>query len=74
MQGQDLWEVVNGSETLQLETEDTNGILRKLKIKVGKASFALKTTIDGDMLEHIGDVKLPKKFNEFLDQCCSCFI
>jgi hypothetical protein len=53
IQGQDLWEVVNGSETLQPEAEDTNGTLRKWKIKVGKALFALKTTIDDDMLEHI---------------------
>ncbi|KAG6789470.1 hypothetical protein POTOM_005568 [Populus tomentosa] len=61
MQGQDLWEVVNGSETLQPEAEDTNGTLRKWKIKVGKALFALKTTIDDDMLEHIRDVKTPKE-------------
>ncbi|KAG6790464.1 hypothetical protein POTOM_006618 [Populus tomentosa] len=54
-------EVVNGRETLQPETEDTNGILRKWKIKVGKTLFALKTTIDDDMLEHIRDVKTPKK-------------
>jgi hypothetical protein len=61
MQGQDLWEVVNESETLQPEAEDTNGTLRKWKIKVGKALFALKTTIDDDMLEHIRDVKTPKE-------------
>jgi hypothetical protein len=28
---------------------------------VGKALFALKTTIDDDMLEHIRDVKTPKE-------------
>ncbi|RVW35716.1 hypothetical protein CK203_093622 [Vitis vinifera] len=27
MQGQDLWEVVNGSEITQPEAEDVNGIL-----------------------------------------------
>ena len=53
MQGQDLWEVVNGSEITQPEVEDANGILRKWKIKAGKAMFALKTTIEEDVLEHI---------------------
>ncbi|KAL9397281.1 hypothetical protein Peur_011534 [Populus x canadensis] len=50
-------DVVNESETLQLEAEDTRGTLRKWKIKVGKSLFALKTTIDDDMLEHIRDAK-----------------
>ena len=59
MQGQDLWEVVNGSEITQPEAEDANGILRKWKIKVGKAMFALKTTIEEDVLEHIRDATTP---------------
>ncbi|KAK3030596.1 hypothetical protein RJ639_039682 [Escallonia herrerae] len=53
IQGQDLWEVVNGSEVTQPEAEDTNGTLRKWKIKAGKAMFALKTTVEEDVLEHI---------------------
>ncbi|WKA11263.1 hypothetical protein VitviT2T_028782 [Vitis vinifera] len=53
MQGQDLWEVVNRSEITQLEAEDVNGILRIWKIKAGKTMFALKTTIEEDVLEHI---------------------
>ena len=56
MQGLDLWEVVNGSEAMQPE-EDTNGTLRKWKIKASKAMFALKTTVEEDMLEHI---RMPK--------------
>ena len=59
MQGQDLWEVVNGSEITQPEVEDANGILRKWKIKAGKVMFALKTTIEEDVLEHIRDAKTP---------------
>ncbi|KAK3033273.1 hypothetical protein RJ639_034347 [Escallonia herrerae] len=55
MQGQDLWEVVNRSEVTQLEAEDANGTLRKWKIKAGKAMFALKTTVEEDVLEHIRD-------------------
>ena len=59
MQGQDLWEVVNGSEITQPEAEDANGTVRKWKIKAGKAMFALKTTIEEDVLEHIRDAKIP---------------
>ncbi|KAJ7959018.1 Retrovirus-related Pol polyprotein from transposon TNT 1-94 [Quillaja saponaria] len=61
MQGQDLWEVVNGSEVMQPVAEDANGILRKWKIKVAKAMFALKATIDEKVLEHIRDAKTPKE-------------
>ena len=61
LQGQDLWEVVGGGEVTQPATEDANGILRKWKIKAGKAMFALKTTIEEEMLEHIRDAKTPKK-------------
>lgn len=51
IQGQDLWEVVNGTETKQSEVEDNNKILRKWKIKVVKTMFVLKTTVE-DVLEH----------------------
>ncbi|XP_047259958.1 uncharacterized protein LOC124892797 [Capsicum annuum] len=53
LQGQDLWEVANGNEVTSPEAEDTNGILRKWRIKAGKAMFALKTTVEEDVLEHI---------------------
>jgi len=61
MQGQDLWEVFNRSEVEQPEAEYANGTVRKWKIKAGKAMFALKTTIDEDVLEHICDAKMPKE-------------
>ncbi|KAE8734204.1 PLAC8 family protein [Hibiscus syriacus] len=61
LQGQDFWEVVSGGEVTQPATEDANGILRKWKIKAGKAMFALKTTIEEEMLEHIRDAKTPKE-------------
>nr|KAJ0196486.1 hypothetical protein LSAT_V11C700354880 [Lactuca sativa] len=60
LKGQDLWEVVGGSETTPPE-EDVNGALRKWKIKAGKAMFALKTTIEEEMLEHIRDENTPKE-------------
>ena len=49
LQGQDLWEVVGGSETMSPE-EDANGILHKWRIKAGKAMFSLKTTVEEEML------------------------
>lgn len=58
LQGQDLWEVVGGTEVTQPTTED---VVRKWKIKAGKAMFALKTTIEEEMLEHIRDIKTPKE-------------
>ncbi|KAE8675571.1 tir-nbs resistance protein [Hibiscus syriacus] len=61
LQGQDLWEVVGDGEVTQPTAEDANGILRKWKIKAGKAMFALKTTIEEEMLEHIRDAKTPKE-------------
>ncbi|KAE8671632.1 hypothetical protein F3Y22_tig00111941pilonHSYRG00018 [Hibiscus syriacus] len=61
LQGQDLWEVIGGGEVTQPATEDANGILRKWKIKAGKAIFTLKTTIEEEMLEHIRDAKTPKE-------------
>ncbi|XP_015169873.1 uncharacterized protein [Solanum tuberosum] len=61
MQGQDLWEVVTESEVTQPEAEDANGTFRKWKVKAGKAMFALKITIDEDVLEHVHDAKTPKE-------------
>ena len=60
LQGQDLWEIVGGCETTPLE-DDSNGTLHKWRIKAGKAMFALKATIEEEMLEHIWDDKTPKE-------------
>ena len=61
MQGQDLWDVVNGSEATQPEAEDVHGTLWKWKIRAGKVMFILKTTVEEDVLEHIRDAKNPKE-------------
>ncbi|KAM1154253.1 hypothetical protein FF1_036632 [Malus domestica] len=60
LQGQDLWDVVEGNEVTQTE-EDTNDTLRKCKIKAGKTMFALKTIVEDDTLEHIWNAKTPKE-------------
>ena len=53
LQGQDLWEVVAGTETTPPDNADA---LRKWRIKAGKALFVLKTTIEEDLLEHICNI------------------
>ena len=58
LQGQDLWDVVGEHETTTpLEEAD---VLRKWKIKAGKAMFVLKKTVMEDLLEHIRNAKTPK--------------
>ena len=57
LQGQDLWEIMAGGETTPLENAET---LRKWKIKAKKALFAIKTSIEEEMLEHIRHVNTPK--------------
>uniref|UniRef100_A0A2N9EMD7 Retrovirus-related Pol polyprotein from transposon TNT 1-94-like beta-barrel domain-containing protein n=1 Tax=Fagus sylvatica TaxID=28930 RepID=A0A2N9EMD7_FAGSY len=55
--GQDLWEIVAGSETTP---PDNDQALRKWKVKAGKAMFAIKTSIEEEMLEHIRCADTPK--------------
>ena len=70
-QGQDLWEIVGGSEATEPTAEDTKGVLRKWKINIGKSIFPLKITIKEEMLEHIWDARTPKKAYETLVACFS---
>ena len=60
LQGQDLWEVVGGSETTPPPATEAEA-LRKWKIKAGKAMFAIKTTVKDEMLEHIKKASSPKE-------------
>ena len=57
LQGQDLWEIVVGGETTHSKNVEA---FRKWKIKAGKALFAIKTSIEEEMLEHIRDANTPK--------------
>ena len=58
LQGQDLWEIVCENEVTPPEDAAT---LKKWKIKVGKATFAISTTIEDDMLKHIRHTNSPKE-------------
>ena len=58
LMGQDLWEVVAGTETTPPPKENAEA-LRKWRIKAGKAMFVLKTTIEEDLVEHIRDAETP---------------
>ncbi|VVA29531.1 PREDICTED: Retrovirus-related Pol poly from [Prunus dulcis] len=60
LQGQDFWDIVGGNDVTQ-PREGKSDILRKWKIKAGKAMFALKTTIEEETLEHIRKAKTPKE-------------
>ncbi|XP_076933479.1 uncharacterized protein LOC143599400 [Bidens hawaiensis] len=66
LQGQDLWEVVNGSDTI-LPRNDMNGAIGKWRVKTGKAFYVLKTTIEEELLEHIRDLQTPKEAWDALD-------
>ncbi|XP_068316263.1 uncharacterized protein [Pyrus communis] len=89
LQGQDLWDVVNGNESALpaqpaqpvgpagppagqagspvdpaqpvQPIENTSDTMRKKNIKIGKAMFALKTTVEDDMLEYIWKANTPKE-------------
>ena len=52
-----MWEIVAGSETTPPKNSEA---LRKGKIKARKALFAIKTSIEEEMLEHIRHVNTPK--------------
>ncbi|KAJ0546012.1 hypothetical protein HanIR_Chr08g0356151 [Helianthus annuus] len=52
LQGQDLWQVTNGTETRQ-PTNDINNAIGKWQVKAVRAMFIIKTTVDDDVLDHI---------------------
>ncbi|PKI50428.1 hypothetical protein CRG98_029178 [Punica granatum] len=62
--GQDLWEIISGNETTP-PTEDITA-LRKWKIKARKAMFAIKVSIEEDMLKHIRYATSPKEAYDIL--------
>ncbi|KAA0056550.1 hypothetical protein E5676_scaffold1154G00100 [Cucumis melo var. makuwa] len=53
-----MWDVVGGTE---VNPPEDVAALKKWNIKAGKPMFAIKTTIDEEMLEHISIMEKPKK-------------
>ncbi|XP_057518481.1 uncharacterized protein LOC130799401 [Amaranthus tricolor] len=72
LQGQDLWEVVGGCNTIlpepKIVTVDSdkestvveNEAFRRWNIKADKAMYVLKTTIDKELVEYIRKAETPK--------------
>ncbi|XVE52984.1 hypothetical protein DITRI_Ditri02bG0168500 [Diplodiscus trichospermus] len=56
LQGQDLWEIMSGSDVPPKDP----AALKKGKVKASNAVFAIKTKVKEEMLEHIREVKTPK--------------
>ncbi|XP_076901667.1 uncharacterized protein LOC143556139 [Bidens hawaiensis] len=59
-QGQDLWQVTNGTKARQ-PANNINGSIGKWQVKAGRAMFIIKTMVDDDVLDHIQDHKYPKQ-------------
>ncbi|KAH7842772.1 hypothetical protein Vadar_009031 [Vaccinium darrowii] len=57
LEGQDLWEVINGNDTKPPENDYT---CRKWKVKAGKVMYVLKSTIEDELLHQIKDDDTPK--------------
>ncbi|XP_071705149.1 uncharacterized protein [Rutidosis leptorrhynchoides] len=69
LQGQDLWELVAGSDAIiPVETLEQGESRRKWKIKCGKALFALRTSISKEFIEHVRDLNSPKEVWDTLEK------
>ncbi|CAL1409873.1 unnamed protein product [Linum trigynum] len=58
LQGQGLWSLIGGSEIR--EPAGDNNAIKKWKMRAGKAMFAIKVTIEDEMLEHVRYAATPK--------------
>ncbi|KAJ1388985.1 gag-polypeptide of LTR copia-type [Sesbania bispinosa] len=72
LQGQDLWELVVGDDTIMPpDTPEMVEARRKWKIKCGKALFMLRTTVNKELIDHIRDLDTPKAVWEMLEKLFS---
>nr|GEZ24517.1 hypothetical protein [Tanacetum cinerariifolium] len=53
LQGQDLWDLVAGEETIPTDISANADLRRKWKVKCGKALFALRTSISKKFIDHV---------------------
>ncbi|KAJ6832875.1 uncharacterized protein M6B38_342070 [Iris pallida] len=69
LQGQDLWDLISGAETvIPVDTPQNVESRRKWKIKCGKALFALRTSISKEYIEHVRNELTPKQVWETLER------
>ncbi|KAJ1386601.1 Zinc finger, CCHC-type [Sesbania bispinosa] len=72
LQGQDLWELVAGDDTIMPpDTPEMAEARRKWKIKCGKALFMLRTVVNKELINHIRDLDTPKVVWEMLEKLFS---
>ena len=62
LQGQDLWDLIEGDDTdIPADTPQNAELRRQWKIKCGKALFTLRTSISKEYIDHVRDLKSPKQ-------------
>ncbi|KAF2287820.1 hypothetical protein GH714_002828 [Hevea brasiliensis] len=72
LQGQDLWDLVEGVDVeIHADTLENSEPRRKWKIKCGKALFALRTSISKEFIDHVRDISSPKEVWETLERLSS---
>ncbi|KAJ1388134.1 gag-polypeptide of LTR copia-type [Sesbania bispinosa] len=72
LQGQDLWELVAGDDTIvPPDTQEMAEARRKWKIKCEKALFMLRTVVNKELIDHIRDLDTPKAVWEMLEKLFS---
>ena len=59
LQGQDLWEIVDGKHITPPKEENAES-LRKWLTKVRKVMFMLRTTVQKELLEYVWEAITPK--------------
>nr|DAD25144.1 TPA_asm: hypothetical protein HUJ06_026608 [Nelumbo nucifera] len=68
LQGQDLWDLASGDDTLPEDTPQLADARQKWKIKCGKALFALRTSISKEYIDHVREFDSPKEIWNTLER------
>ena len=69
LQGQDLWDLIEGDDTeIPADTPQNAKLRQQWKIKCGKALFTLQTLISKEYIDHVRDLKSPKQVWETLQK------
>ncbi|KAL0301552.1 UNVERIFIED_CONTAM: hypothetical protein Sradi_6432000 [Sesamum radiatum] len=69
LQGQDLWDLIEGDETpILADTSQNVELQRKWKIKCGKTLFSLQTSISKEYIDHVRDLN-QNKYGKLFRHC-----